>query len=377
MAETIAALMAVKEPKPWKGKVVEKIINPDLMVGVELEIENIGGRNSLQEIAGSFWTIVEDGSLRPRAVSWEFTSKPAGAGTTLNQIRELFSKLPIDPRRPELHFGDRTSVHVHTNVLNFTQDQLANVALIYPCFEAVIFQFINHHNKREDQGFCRDTNLYCIPWLGCKINRKMVDKVFNDLDGFREDGRGTGTGRNWRKYTALNFLPIGTQGTIEWRHMHGTNDMDKLTIWFNVIGAIMDFCQRKTFEEVRQTILTLNDTSAYQRFFTDVLQNSLPYSEQYRRAMSEGVIQAKLSLSGFKERKPVVTKKAAKPLFGTFDVMESAALTEAEVQEMIAERTRAEQARFEQIRTAAAALDVRQARNPIPAEVRNPIRRPV
>jgi hypothetical protein len=94
----------------------------------------------------------------------------------------------------------------------------------------------------------------------------------------------------------LNLLPIIRQGTVEWRHMHGTNDMEKLKIWFNIIGSIMKFAKQVEFDDVVKTVKTLNDTSAYHQFFDSVLQGSLPYEEQYGAALADGVINAKYSL---------------------------------------------------------------------------------
>lgn len=303
---TIAEIFGLKEPARYKSKVSEKVINPDLLVGVEIEIEQVGRSEDTAKAAGNFWGVVEDGSLRPRHVSWELVSRPAAMTNALAEIRALFQKLRL---ADNVHFGDRTSIHVHTNILNFTQDQLANVALIYPVFEDVLFQFVNQYKKREEQGYCRDTNLYCIPWNSCRLNKQMVEKVMNNINLFSNARRFGGGGSGWQKYTALNFVPVGEKGTIEWRHMHGTSDMDKLTIWFNIIGAIMEYCQKHAFIDIKQTILSMNDVSAYHRFFTDVLQNALPYSEEYRKPMAEGVINAKYSLMDFSGKKEVPPKK--------------------------------------------------------------------
>lgn len=295
MTKLVQEVFGLREPKPFKSKQSpDKAINADLMVGVELEIEHAGNVHDCQAAGGSFWVVTEDGSLRPRGSSWEFVSRPAPLGVALAEMRLLFQKLRLSD---EVNYSDRTSVHVHTNVCNFTQEQLANVVLIYPVFEAMLFQYVNFHKKREEQGYCRDTNLYCIPWASCRLNKKMVNDIFNHPEKFHGGRAG------WQKYTALNFLPISTQGTIEWRHMHGTNDMEKLTTWFNMIGAIMAYCRDNSYAAIVNTIKVMNDVSTYRRFFTDVMQNTLPYSEEYRRAMSEGIINAKYSLMDLETKK--------------------------------------------------------------------------
>lgn len=271
--------------------------NDDLIIGIELEIENLPkGLGRYQEMAYPFWHVEEDGSLRPRGEAWEFISTPAKMGTTLAEMETLFKTLGVSDR----NYSDRTSVHIHTNVQDFTQKELSTLFLIYPVFEEVLFQFINHFKAPEEQGYCRDTNLYCIPWSACRMNNKAIEKVFQAQSTFR----------HWQKYTALNILPVTDKGTVEWRHMHGTCNMEKLTIWANLIGAIMRYCKSANLDDVVQRIKTLNDVSTYQQFFEEVLRHVLPYDEKYRRLMAEGVVNAKLALINWDGSKEV---KKGKP----------------------------------------------------------------
>lgn len=288
---------AVMATSPNKLTPVKNTTNDELLVGVELEIENLGhGFGWYQERTGPFWTVVEDGSLRPRGQAWEFVSRPAPLGLALAEIDHLFKHLKITRK----NYTDRCSVHVHTNVQDFTQEQLSSLMLVYPVFEEVMFEFINHFKKEEEQGYCRDSNLYCIPWSACRMNKAMVEKIVSAPDAIRY----------WQKYTALNLLPIRHQGTVEWRHLHGTCDMEKITIWMNVIGAIMRYCKAQQFKDIVKSIKELNDVSHYQQFFRDVLRDSLPYNEAYRRLMAEGVVNAKYSLMDFELPKESKKKKS-------------------------------------------------------------------
>lgn len=305
MESTIADVFGLKAPPPYKSKnSPDKTTNNDLMIGIELEVENLPhGHEWYMTEAGRFWSVVEDGSLRPRGLSWEFVSKPADLGTAMAELRFLLGKMKWDDR----NYSDRCSVHVHTNVLNFTQQQVANLALVYPVMEAVLFRFINHYKKKEEQGYCRDTNLYCIPWSDCRMNRNFIEKFFSNPAVFQPDRRGLGV-RQWEKYTALNFSPISNKGTVEWRHMHGTADMEKLSLWLNIIGAIMKFCKEQEFNDIVKSIKILNDISTYQQFFTAVLGGVLDYKDEYRVPMAEGVVNAKYSLINWEANKDKVKK---------------------------------------------------------------------
>jgi hypothetical protein len=290
--DTVEKVLRIKPPKVPKSTLIGHVCaNKDLICGVELEIENITHKSGygivaaeiFEKINQNIWSLERDGSLRPADWSWEFISKPLPMEYALAEMTALFAKFDFQ----DSNYSDRTSVHVHTNVVDFTQAQIASLALVYTVFEDVLFHYANHHKEKTEYGYCRDTGVYCIPWNQCRMNVEFVRKMFNDPKS---------AVKNWQKYTALNMLPIATQGTVEWRHMHGTNDMEKLKTWFNLIGSIMAFAKKVDFDDVVKTIQSLNDTSAYQQFFYSVLQNYLPYNESYAHCMAEGVMHAKYGL---------------------------------------------------------------------------------
>lgn len=267
--------------------------NPDLIVGLELEIEDVRFGLNYNE---NMWRMDRDGSLRPAEYSFEFISLPMKLSGALAELGDFFKKNNFKDRLK--HYSDRTSVHVHTNVLDFTQEQVATLALVYTVMEHPLFEFINKTDAIDEYGYSRDTNIYCIPWTQCRMSGEFVGSLFANPRS---------TVKAWQKYTALNLLPIASQGTVEWRHMHGTNNMEKLSKWLNIIGAIMRFSKETDFKDVEKTILTLNDTSAYQQFFDAVLKGTLTYDAQYARQMSNGVICAKYALINKDKKKEMKT----------------------------------------------------------------------
>jgi hypothetical protein len=296
--QTVSQVFGMNPPKAVKARhKPAECANPDLVVGVELETERCPeSRDWYREVFGNWWTVADDGSLRPPESSHEFISVPLPMGVLLPELERVFSNTAFNER----NYSDRTSVHVHTNVTDYTQQQVASLVLVYTIVEDVIFRFVNHYKAPNEGGYYRDTNLYCIPWSHCRMQFGLVNTMFSDPGN---------AFRHWQKYTALNLLPIIRQGTVEWRHMHGTNDMEKLKIWFNIIGSIMKFAKQVEFDDVVKTVKTLNDTSAYHQFFDSVLQGSLPYEEQYGAALADGVINAKYSLINWEKYGSKPSKK--------------------------------------------------------------------
>lgn len=305
MTQIIREILGLKPPVEYRPKDQESAVcsNPNQLVGVEIETENIPtahGAVWFEKNLRPIWMVKEDGSLRGHA--YEFISKPAGIGILIPELAQFFKTTKYTDER---NYTDRCSVHVHTNVQDFTPHQLATLCLVYSVVEEVLFEFVNHFKVDDPKGKWRDTNLYCVPWNQCRMNHNIVTNMFSDINY---------TFRNWQKYTALNLIPVRGLGTVEWRHMHGTADMDKLTLWLNLIGCVMKYAKERPFEDVVKTIKTLNDTSAYRQFFTDTLGEYLTYDNKFELALSQGVVNAKYSMIGLKDFKFKAPSKKASAL---------------------------------------------------------------
>lgn len=312
--QTIQEIFGFKEVKPFSKSKVEPVecAAPDQMVGVEIETEECPrGLAYYVDTLPDIWTVKTDGSLRGQA--FEFITKPAAIKILIPELADFYAKTGFTDKR---NYTDRCSIHVHTNVLDMTQQQLGTLCLVYSIVEDLLFQFVNYYAVENPEGAYRDTNIYCVPWNQCRMNHNIVSRMFDNPDfAFK----------SWQKYTALNLIPVRAIGTVEWRHMHGTANMEKLTKWLNLIGSIMNYSKRTDFEIVVKTIRELNDTSAYQRFFSDVLGDYLPYEQKYERALSAGVVNAKYAIIELKDTKP---KPILKPLKKSIDELLEAGIAE-------------------------------------------------
>lgn len=298
---TIKDILGVKEPVVFKSKKVPvQCAAPDQIVGLEIETENVGYGVDYTALINKLWQVKEDGSLRGRA--YEFVSLPCPIGQLIPELEEFWAKT----RFTEENYTDRCSIHVHTNITDMTTPQVTSLFLVYSVVEDVLFEFVNHHKAKNDYGYSRDTNLYCVPWSQCRMNHSLAQNMFMDASfAFKA----------WQKYTALNILPARSIGTLEWRHMHGTADMEKITKWLNLIGSIMRYAKQNEFEAVVKIIKELNDTSAYRQFYGDVLGGYLPFDPKYEVAMAQGVVNAKYSLIGLGKEKVVKKHNLADEIF--------------------------------------------------------------
>lgn len=280
MTILIKDAMGTNHPKAHNPKGVVSSPYPNQLVGIELEIENTNSWDGWHHYASTgelgvlgnlgFYTNI-DNSLR--GTSAEYVTRPMRIDHTLFALTEFFRVTGYGPN----NYSDRCSVHVHANCTDMTLEQVATLALLYSVVEEPLFEFIGNY---------RDTNIYCVPWYQCRNHTQVVFNCLKDPSKMR----------GWQKYTALNLLPLTTQGTVEFRQMHGTADIVKLTQWINIIGAIMTDAKRRDLAGLKSELEQLNTTSQYHTFFEQTLGNQLVYNPVYAEKLERGIIQAKYSL---------------------------------------------------------------------------------
>lgn len=260
----------------------EPLANPELIVGLELEIEGWVGRS--RDYTG--FNFDTDGSLRNHGI--EAISLP----TKSKFVQALLEGFYKDNVVTKDNYSERCSTHVHVNVLNFNLDQLASVAMLYQVFERLIFNFI---------GDDRDKNIFCVPWYQANINTNLVDVIR------------TGKWRNlqrWSKYTAMNLLAVTNRGTVEYRHLGGTCDVERIMAWVNILGCLHDYASKNSVEDIEKIVANLNTSSAYDVFLQSVFGPWSKYLKtgDFQIAMENGVIDAKIMLTkdtGLLEEVPV------------------------------------------------------------------------
>lgn len=188
-------------------------------IGIEVEVENIENRVSLT----SEWISVEDGSLRNNGI--EFVSMPMKASNAVYSLKRL--KKALEESNPDYHFSLNTSIHIHLNALDFSQNELAMFKALYIIFERSLYNFVGRERKE---------NIFCLPMHESSVQ-------FNSL------------GKS--KYYGLNFKSLDEHNTIEFRQMHGTLDLDKLSLWIHFITSMRSFVKKSTKKHFDTFMVTL------------------------------------------------------------------------------------------------------------------------
>jgi Putative amidoligase enzyme len=194
--------------------------NPELdqinffMAGIECEIESVEPDQSFENFVST-----HDGSLRNDGM--EFISKPLDRGSLLSSFKNLHADIQLYDE--DMAFTSRTSTHVHINCRNLTAGQTRQLVLFYALFEDFFFAMVN----KDRRG-----NIHCVP-----LTETFLPSIYKyDLTRYL---------KNWHKYTALNVLPLGKQGSIEFRHLQGTRDDQLLSAWLMTLDNLWRLCQRE------------------------------------------------------------------------------------------------------------------------------------
>jgi len=249
--------------------VASRVTAKDFCAGLECEIENIESIHERIENEG-YWSITTDGSLRNNGR--EFISKPLSKAKLLSEFDKLHNSLHYSTDEIADRFSARTSVHTHVNCLDLEDSQVKNIVLWYALFEPLFFLFA----KPE-----RRNNIHCVG-LDQTILSHQYSKSLKMLHS------------KWSKYTALNIVPLNKYGTIEFRHLEGTDDQEKIKAWLDTLENLWAY--GKTHEVNRMSVM--NDAvvkEAFYAIFKDAPEIQ-KYSSILSKLLANSLVDIKLSL---------------------------------------------------------------------------------
>jgi hypothetical protein len=210
------------------------------IAGLECEIEAIPGGKAKPY---AIFQCKEDHSLRNNG--WEFVSIPEDLPTLVSEFAKLQAWLGLEMSQDP--FSHRTSTHVHVNVSNLTLEQAKNMLMLYALYEEFFFAMV----KPE-----RRSNIHCVPLT--ETHLPMYYK--HEIQVLRE---------KWSKYSALNLLRLADLGTMEFRHLHGTGDVQEVETWLKVLENLWKLAQ-----EVEINADTLSNENVLKLWFSTIFAPS-------------------------------------------------------------------------------------------------------
>lgn len=199
------------------------VIDSDLAVGIEVEVESFTVNRNPN---GGVWILKGDGSLRNNGV--EFITVPIAARYAPAALDDLLGH----SLSKDCCFSPRTSIHIHVDMQSFETHQVMDTVLLYTLLESLFYKYT---------GRGRIKNIYCVPVFDTAM---LKGQAVRSHLGVTTD--------QWSKYAGLNLLRLKDLGTMEFRHMHGTFDAHKVSIWIRLIIKLCTFARNAGSEYIRK-----------------------------------------------------------------------------------------------------------------------------
>ena len=189
------------------------------LCGVEVEMVGLADCPVLV-----YWDAKRDGSIRGAgAMELTFTT-PLGGADIESALEELASFVSTQPRAGVNY---SCSTHVHLDVRDLTPQELARLIVCYLVFERGLYRLA---------GEGRYLSPFCAPLYS--INNFVYDVA----SGAGEEW--VSRAGNFGRYAGLNLAALERFGSLEFRHLEGTLDTQRIKEWINLAGSLKTYAQQ-------------------------------------------------------------------------------------------------------------------------------------
>ena len=260
-------------------------------VGLELEVERFN--YSLTKLADenedvhTYWIGRNDESLRAvdgvNPIELVFRQPLYGADLT-RALQTLHFMLSTTIKNGgDLVFSHRTSVHIHIDVRNLSVVQLFNFIALYVLLEELIYYYIGEN---------RDKCIFALPMYAAE------GSVFNGIMLASMEGAGTPKtkqiavpGKKYKvttlpewvfcsselRYLGCNLASIHTHGSLEFRHMAGTDNVEAISKWINILLCLKR--KARDFRAIRDIFTADISPTSFAYIVKDILHTEQIYAE--------------------------------------------------------------------------------------------------
>lgn len=235
------------------------------LFGVECEIESVNRElTPWSTIPGV--NIQDDHSLRNHGIELVWRT-PKNLEDSVKLFQNIHQRLVFFDRSQK--FSERTSTHVHMNVRSLETTQLLTLLQLYILYEEIFF--LQAEPSRRESIFCMPLTETHLPSV---YHYRNVGDYYS----------------KWSKYTALNLKRLSDLGTVEFRHLQGTDDVVLMTNWLRTLSNLFELCQK-----VEISAKTLMDSQKLAEYADDLFSH-LPIYKYVRGNLSAHIEHSLLDL---------------------------------------------------------------------------------
>lgn len=234
----------VNHPIDSRSYVSSDLLVSQALVGVEVELEGVS--NEIRGEEFTYWSAVEDGSLRDGGVELKF-SHPYSGTDIIDALRELESTIRNIKVEPIL--SERTSVHVHVDVRDLTFKQFQLFLILYMIFEKTLFKYCGENRKN---------NIFCLSFEDAQhvissISQLISEGLSDDPDLF------IAYLAQIPKYSACNLGALREFGSIEFRGHEGEWRYEEILRWINILLCIKKYSVEMSNIDLNELPKTISD----------------------------------------------------------------------------------------------------------------------
>jgi hypothetical protein len=198
----------------------------DTNIGLEFEYEGVRTVNGINPM---LWSVKEDHSLHNRGMEFTF-SEPMWGVDAYGAIENMITTANDNGYLTSM----RTGLHVHLDVRDMARAQLIGFLAYYTMFESAIYNWV---------GDDRDANNFCLPYYKATGSFAQVRDIVGRLfDTWGNDDiakiKVKGASQIFHRYTGLNLKSLVDFGSLEFRHLKTTKNLDRVIDWINVIFSL-------------------------------------------------------------------------------------------------------------------------------------------
>jgi len=193
----------------------------DVGVEIELEADNIPGHDHIPH----GWKKEADASLRGESAEFVMR-RPVPIGELDTHLRELVACLNANNTHERPTY--RAGIHVHVNVQDLTPTQLITFICSYYMLEEVLLRFCD--KSRLGNHFClrmSDASYLLDKIVACVQSEDLA--LLNDED---------------LRYASLNVTSLFKYGSIEFRALESTLDIERIKTWAGVLVHLRDYAKQ-------------------------------------------------------------------------------------------------------------------------------------
>lgn len=237
-------------------------------VGIEIELEG----TNLPVVNDLYWMTTNDPSLKGGKEAHEYVLNCPVKISVLQSVLEDFKS---NFKKSEVDHSIYSGTHVHINVQNLTLKQLINYICAFIIVEELLVDWCGE--VRTGNHFCLRTS--DARWLIDYIRNTILDERVSNFD--------TDTIR----YSSINLKAIPRYGSLEFRTLDSTLDIQRMMTWVNVLLHIRDKSIAYPSPDVMLSQVSMKGSGAFVREILGPYYNTF-ISCGWEKKVREGIIRA-------------------------------------------------------------------------------------